>query len=152
VLKSAVLLLAVILGALGVQAYINNLALQGFVVPKNAALDSFDQKAVDISIETVRSLTTMATLVFGAVGAFWFTKYSSVSIPPKVWKFGLAAAMFAGLSIYFGYVFERGMIIMLTHRLVALQKMWFVWPLYAEVSTFLISLFALGAVIFEGRK
>ena len=151
-LKSALLLISIILGVLGVQTYIDQVTLHGFVVQTKDVLDTFDQKAVDISIETVRNLTTMATLVFGAVGAFWFTKYGSTTIPPKVWKFGLAAAMLAALSIYFGFIFERSMVTMLAHRMVALQTTLFVWPLYAEVSTFLLSLFALGVVVFEGKK
>ena len=151
-LKSALSLLAVVLAVLAAQAYIEKVALQGFMVPTTAVLDSFDQKAVDISIETVRNLTSMATLVFGVVGAFWFTRYSTSTIPPKVWGFGLAAALLAALSIYFGFIFERNMVTMLTHRLVVLQTTWLVWPLYAEVSTFLASLFAVGVVVFEGKK
>jgi hypothetical protein len=147
--KAALLLIVIVFGVLGVQAYVDKVTLQGFVLPTNETLNAFDQKAVDVSIETVRNLTSMATLVFGAVGAVWFTKYASATIPPKVRRFGLAAAMLAGLSIYFGFIFERDMITMLTHRIVALQTTWLVWPLYAEIITFLISLFALAVVFFE---
>jgi hypothetical protein len=150
VVKSAFVLGFLVLGVVAFQIYINSVVLSGFAHPTKDALDTFDQKAVDISIESVRNLTTMATLVLGAVGAFWFTKYSSTTMPRKVWSFGLAAAIFAGLSIYFGFIFERSMVTMLVHRMVALQTAWLVWPLYAEEATFLLSLFALGVVVFEG--
>jgi hypothetical protein len=126
--------------------------LSDFVQPTQQTLDTFDQKAIDISIESVRNLTTMATLVLGAVGAFWFTKYSSAKMPRKVWSFGLATAILAGLSIYFGFIFERNMVTMLFHRMVTLQAGWMIWPLYAEELTFLIALFGLGVVVFEGAK
>jgi hypothetical protein len=150
VVKSALVLVAIVLGVVVFQVYINNVVLNGFAQATKDALDTFDQKAIDISIESVRNLTTMATLVLGAVGAFWFTKYSSTTMPRKVWSFGLAAALFAGLSIYFGFIFERSMVTMLMHRMVALRTSWLVWPLYAEEATFLLSLFALGVVVFEG--
>jgi len=152
VVRSALALAAIICGVLIFQIYINNVVLSGFVQPTKQALDTFDQKSIDISIESVRNLTTMATLVLGAVGAFWFTKYNSTTMPRKVWSFGLLTAILAGMSIYFGFVFERNMVTMLLHRMATLQAGWVIWPLYAEEATFLIALFGLGVVVFEGKK
>jgi hypothetical protein len=82
-----------------------------------SALDELQKKSSEIIIEINKLMTSLATLIIGALGAFIIKKYETLKIKAAFPRILVAASsMFAVFSIYFGYVLYMKMIEMLSNN------------------------------------
>ena len=110
-------------------------------------IKSIHQEQIEIFLEMCKLLITLSTLCFAAIGAVLFNLYKSKSVPSKQkWRIILASCL-AGFSIYFGYLSQETVILMLDSNFFNLSTN-FVWlPTQFQFICFIASVFFLGDFI-----
>jgi hypothetical protein len=80
-------------------------------------LDELQKKSSEIIIEMNKLMTSLATLIIGALGAFIIKRYETLKIKATFPRILVAASsMLAIFSIYFGYVLYIKMVEMLSNN------------------------------------
>jgi hypothetical protein len=122
------------------------LASADFAASRVRALDDFHKEQLALYREKNQLLTTLCTLVFGAVGALLLKSDATAGAVGlhKGWAF--ASCALAGVSIYFGYVSHEQVIWMLDSRFFDLFNDVVAWPSRIQFFSFLfaVALFAIA--------
>jgi hypothetical protein len=124
-------------------------AQQPFVEAKVRSLSNLQEKQLDTFNEMNRLLTTLATLALGGMGAFLFNRYKNDSLPwYQVWR-AVGSWIFAGISLYCGYLGYAQTAWMLDKGFFNLSNPNIVWFSRVQFWTFAISTFLMADFVFH---
>jgi hypothetical protein len=123
-----------------------------FFAPQICNLDPLQEKQLQIFLEMNRLLTTLAPLVIGAMAAFMFQRYKTRDIPWYQIRWAVACWIFAGLSLYCGYLSYEKVIWMLNKQFFDLYNPRFFWTSRTQFWTFVLSVFCLALFVYQGLR
>src|SRR6266850_395773 len=131
------------------QYYVEKLPFVGEEVTK---LSSLQEKQFELFLEMNHLLVTLATLALGGIGAFVFNRYKSGKVPTAQTAFAILSWVFAGLSLFAGYLAYEKVIWMLKYKFFDLSNPRISWVSRVQFWSFIVSLLFLGVFFYYGLQ
>jgi hypothetical protein len=103
-------------------------------------------------VEMNKLMTTLATLTFGALGAFTLKRYELHSPPSGQVIRAVLSAVFCGFSLYAGYVSYETLVWMLHNGFFNLFNPHILWPTRMQFWTFIAAIWLLLEFVYRGVR
>ena len=113
-------------------------------------LTSLQEKQFELFLEMNHLLVTLATLTLAGIGAFVFNRYKTGIVPSGQTARAIVSWIFAGLSLFAGYLADEKVAWMLKYKFFDLSNPQILWVTRAQFWLFIVSLLSLGLFFYFG--
>ena len=113
-------------------------------------LTPLQEKQLSLFLEQNKLLTSLATLVAGAVGGLVLNRGKGEKLSPGDLRRAIASWLLLGVSLYCGHLAQGNLVWMLDKQFFNLYNAYVVWPNKLQFWTFLAAIIITADFIFSG--
>jgi hypothetical protein len=113
-------------------------------------LTPLQEKQLSLFLEQNKLLTSLATLVAGAVGGLVLNRGKGEKLAPGDLRRAIASWLLLGVSLYCGHLAQANLVWMLDKQFFNLYNTYVVWPTKLQFWTFLGAIIITADFIFSG--